>query len=139
MLTVKKLNAYLGLLTCVIAGFCPMLKVKIVIGLVTYNLFSSDIRLFLITYTLLGLTGFFLFLRKVGAYRFMTIVIAIWSLLMAAAVFFKSSNYFGIKFWDKFLAKAIHFQWGWIVLFLGVVILITSVRKLPVTGEAPKV
>ncbi|MNJ05618.1 hypothetical protein D3C73_1670510 [compost metagenome] len=48
---------------------------------------------------------------------------------MAAAVWFKVNNYFGSKFFDKMLSKTIHFQWGWIVLLVAVLLLATSVKK----------
>lgn len=127
MLTVNKINAYLGLLLAVIAGtVAPMIKVPIKGN---WNLYQTDSRLFFITSAIIALTAFVLFIRKVKAFRFFTIALAIWSLLMAAAVYFKSNHYFGAKFFDKVLASTISYQWGWVVLLVAVVLLLSSVRK----------
>jgi hypothetical protein len=52
---------------------------------------------------------------------------------MAAAVYFKSTHYFGLKLADNLLGKAIHFQWGWIILAIGAVLLLFSVKKETLT------
>lgn len=127
MLIIRKTNAYLGLVLAVIAaGISPMIKVPIKGN---WNLYQTDSRLFLITFALIAATAFCLFLRQIKAFRFFTVVFLVWSLLMAAAVYFKSNNYFGRKFWDGILAKTIHYQWGWIVLLLAVLLLLSSVKK----------
>jgi len=127
MLIIRKTNAYLGLILAVIAaGISPIIKVPIKGN---WNLYQTDSRLFLITFALIAATAFCLFLRQIKAFRFFTIVFLVWSLLMAAAVYFKSNNYFGRKFWDGMLAKTIHYQWGWIVLLVAVLLLLSSVKK----------
>lgn len=127
MLIIRKTNAYLGLILAVIAaGISPMIKVPIKGN---WNLYQTDSRLFLITFAIIAATAFCLFLRQIKAFRFFTIVFLVWSLLMAAAVYFKSNNYFGRKFWDGMLAKTIHYQWGWIVLLVAVLLLLSSVKK----------
>jgi hypothetical protein len=127
MLIVKKINAYIGLILAIIAiTISPILKVPIKGN---WNLYQTDSRLFFISFVIVALTAFFLFLKQLRAFRFFAIVLFIWSILMAAAVYFKSNNYFGSKFFDKVLAKTLHYQWGWIVLLVAVLLLITSVKK----------
>ncbi|MEJ5996173.1 hypothetical protein WG904_17220 [Pedobacter sp. Du54] len=127
MLIVNKINAYIGLLLTVIAiTVCPMIKVPFKGNWVLYQ---TDQSLFIISFAIIGIAGLCLFVRKLGAFRLMSFVLFIWSLLMAAAVYFKSNHYFESKFFDKLLAKTIHYQWGWIVLLVGVLLLLTSVKK----------
>lgn len=127
MLVINKINAYIGLLLTLIAiSICPMIKVPFKGN---WNLYQTDQRLFLISVAIIGITGLCLFVRKLGAVRLLSFVLFVWGLLMAAAVYFKSNNYFGSKFFDKVLAKTIHYQWGWIVLLVGILLLMTSVRK----------
>ena len=128
MLTIHKTNAYLGLLLAVIAGsIAPIIKVPLQGN---WNLYQTDSRLFFMTWAIIALAAFALFIRRVKAFKFFNIVLAIWSLLMAFAVYFKSNHYFGAKFFDKALAKTIHYQWGWVVLLVAVILLFTSVRKV---------
>ncbi len=127
MLVIKKINAYIGLLLATIAiSICPMIKVPLKGN---WNLYQTDERLFFISFAIIGITGLCLFVRKLGAFRLLAFVLFIWSALMAAAVYFKTNNYFDSKFFDKLLAKTIHYQWGWIVLLVAVLLLITSVKK----------
>ncbi len=127
MLIVNKINAYIGLLLAVIAiSISPIIKVPIKGN---WNLYQTDSRLFFITLALIALASLCLFVRQLKAFRLLTFVLFAWSLLMAAAVYFKSNHYFNSKFFDKVLAKTIHYQWGWIVLLVAVVLLVTSVRK----------
>ncbi len=127
MLVVKKINAYIGLILGAIAiTIAPMLKVPVKGN---WNLYQADPRLLYISLAILALTALFLFVRALGMFRVMTIIALIWSAIMAAAVWFKVNNYFGSKFFDKMLSKTIHFQWGWIVLLVAVLLLATSVKK----------
>lgn len=127
MLTINKINAYLGLLLAVIAAtVAPIIKVPIKGN---WNLYQTDSRLFFITSAIIAVTAFALFIRKIVAYRFFTRLLFVWSLLMAVAVYFKSNHYFGAKFFDKVLASTINYQWGWVVLLVAVLLLLTSVRK----------
>jgi hypothetical protein len=127
MLILRKINAYIGLILAIIAvSIAPILKVPVKGN---WNLYQTDSRLFFISFLLIALTSFCLFLKQLKAFRFLAFVLLIWSLMMAAAVYFKSNNYFGSKFFDKVLAKTIHYQWGWVVLLVAVLLLVTSVRK----------
>ena len=127
MLVIKKINAYIGLLLAVIAiTICPMIKVPFKGN---WNLYQTDDRLFFISFAIIGITSLCLFVRQLNMFRLLSFVLFVWSLLMAAAVYFKSNHYFNAKFFDKVLAKTIHYQWGWIVLLVAVLLLVTSVKK----------
>ena len=127
MLILRKTNAYIGLLLAIIATtISPIIKVPIKGN---WNLYQTDVRLFFITLVIVAFISFCIFLRQLRAFRFFTIVFFVWGLLMAAAVYFKSNNYFGKKFFDGILAKTIHYQWGWIVLLVAMLLLVTSIKK----------
>lgn len=127
MLIIKKTNAYLGLILALIAiTIAPMLKVPFKGN---WNLYQADPRLLFISLAVLAITAFCLFLKQLRGFKLFSVIFAIWTVLMAAAVYFKTNNYFGSKFFDKALAKTIHYQWGWIVLLVAVILLITSVKK----------
>ena len=128
MLIVKKVNAYIGLLLATIATcVSPIIKVPFKGN---WNLYQTDSRLFFITISIIALASLSLFVRQLKSFRILAFVLFFWSFLMAAAVYFKSNNYFNSKFFDKVLAKTIHYQWGWIVMLVAVLLLITSVRKI---------
>lgn len=127
MLIVKKINAYIGLILATIAiTIAPMLKVPFKGN---WNLYQADPRLLYISLAIVALATLFLFVRALSMFRIMAIVTLIWSAIMAAAVWFKINNYFGSKFFDKVLSKTIHFQWGWIVLLVGVVFMLFSIKR----------
>ena len=86
MLIVNKPIALLGLIILFAAAFCPMLQVKILFNLVTWGLYKTDPRLFLITYAIVAITALCFFVRQLKAYRLLTRVLLVWILLMAAAV-----------------------------------------------------
>lgn len=109
------------------AIFCPFLRVPL-IG--NWNLYQTDMRLFLITYGLLGICTFLFFIRKIQAFRIMTFVLAVWAILAILAVYFTINNYFGFKFIDGIISKTIHFKWGWFVFFIGIITLIVSTKKV---------
>jgi len=127
MLVLNKFRAWLGILLCVVASFCPMLKVPIKGN---WNLYQSDARLFLITYAIIGLSILILFIRKAGAFRFMSVVMGIWYILAVGAVYFTANNYTKYGFANKLIGKVVHFQWGWIVFLVGVIFMLFSARKV---------
>lgn len=129
MLVVNKPMALIGLILVAVAGFCPILQVKIIFEWVNWGLYKTDIRLFLITYSFIALMALCFFVRQLKAFRLLTRVMFVWVGIMAAAVYFKSTHYFGLKFADNILGKAIHFQWGWIILAIGAILLLFSVKK----------
>ena len=118
--------AWLGILLCFIASFCPILKVPIKGN---WNLYQSDSRLFFITYFLLAITTFVLFLNERGAFKFLGFTLAVWYVLSLFAVWFTASNYTSHKFVDRLLFRTIHFQWGWIVVLVGVALIVFSVKR----------
>lgn len=137
MLVINKFKAFLGILLCLVAGFCPMLKVPIKGN---WNLYQSDARLFFITYAIIALITLLFVIRKAAAFRFMSFVMAIWYVLAVVAVFFTKNNYTKYGFANKLIGKVVHFQWGWIVFLVGVVFLLFSVNRLNnmPTANVPK-
>ncbi|MGE6221558.1 hypothetical protein ACQKCH_17175 [Nubsella zeaxanthinifaciens] len=129
MLVVNKPMALIGLFLLLIAAFCPILQVQIIFKLVSWTLYKTDVRLFLITYALVALMGLSFFVRQLRAFKILTRVMFGWVILMAVAVYFKSTHYFNFKIADNLLGKAIHFEWGWIILLIGSVLLLFSVKK----------
>jgi predicted membrane channel-forming protein YqfA (hemolysin III family) len=133
MLTLRKINAYIGLILVLIAAtVAPMLRISIVGN---WNLYQTDERLFFITFTLLAVTAFCLFLRQIRAFRFFSFLLLLLSVLMAIAVYFQSHHYLGKKLFDGLISKTISYQWGWIVLLVGVLLLVTSVKKQELSVE----
>jgi len=127
MLIVNKINAYIGLLLALLAiGICPMIKVPLKGN---WTLYQTDNRLFFISLAILAITALCLYVRQLGAFRRLSWVFFLWSLLMGAAVYFKSNHYFNSRFFDRILSKTIHYQWGWLVLLVAALLLITSARK----------
>lgn len=127
MLVLNKVNAYIGLLLAVIGyTICPLIKVPFQGN---WNLYHTDSRLFFISLALLAILALCFFVRQLSAFRKVSIVFFIWNIIMAAAVYFKSNNYFNSKFFDKILAKTINYQWGWIVILVAAILLLTCVRK----------
>lgn len=126
MLVLNKFVAWLGILLCIIASFCPILKVPIKGN---WNLYQSDAKLFFITYALISIAVFFLFIRKVAAFRFMSFAMAIWYVLALIAVYFTAHNYTKYHLANKFIGKVVHFQWGWIVLLVGILFMLYSVKR----------
>jgi hypothetical protein len=127
MLILRKTNAYIGLILAVIAiSIAPMLRVPIKGN---WNLYQTDTRLFFISFALLAITSFCLFIRQLRGFKIFSILLLIWSLLMAAAVYFQSNNYTKSAFANKLIGKVVHYQWGWIVLLVAVLLLVTSVRR----------
>jgi len=126
MLVLNKFRAWLGILLCVVASFCPMLKVPIKGN---WNLYQSDARLFIITYAIIALLVLILFIRKAGAFRFMSFVMGIWYILAVGAVYFTANNYTKYGFANKLIGKVVHFQWGWIVFLVGVIFMLFSTKR----------
>jgi len=126
MLILNKFRAFVGVLLCIIASFSPMLKVPIKGN---WNLYQSDARLFMITYAIIVISVLFLFIRKAGAFRFMSFVMSIWYVLAVVAVYFTANNYTKYGFANKLIGKVVHFQWGWIVFLVGVLFMLFSTKR----------
>lgn len=134
MLILSKFRAWLGVLLCFISGFCPMLKVPIKGN---WNLYQSDARLFFITYAIIALSVLVLFVRKAGAFRFMSFVMGIWYVISIIAVYFTANNYTKYGIANKLIGKVVHFQWGWIVLLVGVLFMLFSVKLVVSSVDTP--
>lgn len=128
MLIVRKTNAYIGLILAIIAiSVAPMLRVPIKGN---WNLYQTDTRLFFISFALLAITTLCLLIRQLRGFKLFSMLFFVLSLLMAGAVYFQSNNYTKSAFANKFIGKVVHYQWGWIVLLVAVLLLITSVKKV---------
>lgn len=129
MLVLNKTTVLLGLILVGIAGLCPLLEVQIIFKWISWNLYKIDIRLFIITYAMLAIMALCYFVRQIKTFKLLSRVLFLWILLMAGAIYFKSTHYSGIGIADSLLGKAIHFQWGWILYIVGAVLLLASVEK----------
>ncbi|SMG34558.1 hypothetical protein [Sphingobacterium psychroaquaticum] len=128
MYILRKPMAIVGMIISVLAPvFLPFLRVPIKGN---WNLYQTDVSLFFITNGILGLCMLAFFLRKVSVFRWLTRFYLAWCVLGFVAVYFKINNYFGMKFVDGLLSKTLHLKWGWIVLFIGALILVFSVKKI---------
>jgi len=132
MMIIRKPLAILGISICLFAGLCPILRVPIKGN---WNLYQTDVSLFFITYFLILLTAFTFFIRQLSGFRIMSRILLCWYILAISAVYFKINHYFGWKFADRILAKGIHFQWGWIVLLLGILTLLWSTKNSKVIKD----
>lgn len=128
MYILNKIYASLGIAIAFLSTlFCPFLKVPLKGN---WNLFQTDLILFGLKIGLLALLVFFFFLRKVSLFRWTSLVFFAWSIVGFLAVYFKINNYFGMKFVDGLLAKTLELKWGWLVLFLGAIIICLSTKKV---------
>ena len=105
--------------------FCPFLNIPLKKD---WNLYQVDTALFLITMGILGLNVLLFFMRKLKAFQISSIVLLAWLALALAAVYFQINNYFGMKLIDGLISKAVTLSWGWIVIFVGAVLILLSVR-----------
>lgn len=105
--------------------FCPFLNIPLKKD---WNLYQVDTALFLITMGILGLNVLIFFMRKLRAFQISSIALLAWLALALAAVYFQINNYFGMKLIDGLISKAVTLSWGWIVIFVGAVLISLSVR-----------
>lgn len=105
--------------------FCPFLNIPLKKD---WNLYQVDTALFLITMGILGLNVLLFFMRKLRAFQISSIALLVWLALALAAVYFQINNYFGMKLIDGLISKAVTLSWGWIVIFVGAVLISLSVR-----------
>ena len=107
--------------------FTPFLRVPIKGN---WNLYELDTSLFMVTIGILGLCVLAFFLRKVSFFRITSRVFFVWTIIGFLGVYFKINNFFGMKFVDGLLSKTLHLKWGWIVFFLGALLMLLSVKKV---------
>lgn len=128
MLILNKPLAIVGMLTASLSTvLCPFVKGPLVSA---WNMYQTDYYLFFITIGLLGLSLLMFVMRFIRAYQISTYVFFVWYLISLGGVYFKVNNYFGLKLFDGLLSKTIHLKYGWLVLLLGALIMILSVRKI---------
>ncbi|MCT1524168.1 hypothetical protein [Sphingobacterium hotanense] len=105
--------------------FCPFLNIPLKKD---WNLYQVDTALFLITMGILGLNVLLFFMRKLRAFQISSIALLAWLAVALTAVYFQINNYFGMKLIDGLISKAVTLSWGWIVIFVGAVLISLSVR-----------
>ncbi len=128
MYILRKPIALFGITVAALSSiFCPFLKIPIKGN---WNLYQTDTSLFLITMGFLGLSVLFFAVRKINMYRYASWGFLGWTILGLTAVYFKINNYFGFKLVDGLLSKTIHLKWGWVVLILSAVVMVSSVQKV---------
>lgn len=129
-----KAQGVIGAVIMAAGGMCPLVHVP-VIG--NWNYFGIDQSLGIIFYVIviLGLAGGLL--NKTGLMRFSGWAAIFLVILTIAAVWFKSHDSFSFIHFKKLInlaAGMVKYKWGWFVILLGVLPLIT-VRKKAVIAE----
>lgn len=120
--------ALLGFIVVFLSSiFCPFLNIPLKKD---WNLYQVDTSLFLITMGILGLTVLLFFMRKLRGFQIASYVLLGWMILALGAVYFQINNYFGTKLIDGLISKAVTLSWGWLVIFVGVIMICFSVRTI---------
>lgn len=131
MYYIRKILALFSIVGALLSTiFCPFLKVFLA-G--SWNLYKVDTSLFFITNGILLILLLLVISNKAKLFRFTSVLFVLWCLLAVVAVFFKTNNFFGMKFADGLIAKSISFQWGWPVLILFSVLIVFSSSKVKTT------
>lgn len=120
--------AFLAIIVAALSTvLCPFLKVVLIKN---WNMYQVDAGLFYITNGLLAILLVTVLTQKAKLFSFFSKTFFIWCLVAVAGVYFKTNNFFGMKFADGILSKAIQFKWGWIVLFFTAGLLLWSSKKI---------
>ena len=127
-----KAQGVIGAIIMAVGGMCPLVHVPI-IG--NWNYFGIDPYLGTMFYvvTVLALAGGLL--DKTGLIRFTGWAALILVILTIGAVWFKSHDAFGFIHFKKLInlaAGMVKFKWGWLVILVGVLPLITVRKKVVV-------
>lgn len=125
-----KAQGVIGAIIMAVGGMSPLVHVP-VIG--NWNYFGIDPYLGTMFYvvTILALAGGLL--DKTGLIRFTGWAALILVILTIAAVWFKSHDAFGFIHFKKLInlaAGMVKFKWGWLVILVGVLPLITVRKKV---------
>lgn len=112
-----------------VGGFCPMVHLP-VMG--NWNYFGIDGTLGTLFYLLVVLALVASFMGKSSLIRFAGWAALGLVLLTFAAVYFKSHDYFSFIHFKKLVnlaAGVVKYKWGWFVILLGALVLITVRRE----------
>lgn len=119
----------IGSLIMAAGGMCPLVHVPI---MGNWNYFDIDQTLGIAFYVLvvLGLIGSFA--QKAGLIRFAGWAAVGLVLLTLAGVYFKSHDYFSFLPFKKLVnlaAGLVKYKWGWFVILIGAIVLITTRKR----------
>jgi hypothetical protein len=126
----------IGAVIMAIGGMCPLIHVP-VMG--NWNYFNLDVTLGSIFYVLVVLALIGSFLQKAGLLRFIGWAAIVFVILTLIAVYFKTHNYFSFIHFKKlinFASGVVKYKWGWFVIVIGALTLIT-IRKPKLVASAP--
>jgi hypothetical protein len=131
-----KNQGIVGAVIMAVGGFCPLIHLPI-IG--NWNYFDIDPTLGTLFYVLVVLALAGSFMGKSGLIRFSGWAALILVLVTLAGVYFKSHDYFSFVHFKKLVnlaAGVVKYRWGWFVILLGALVLITvrgSKKIIPAT------
>jgi len=120
-----KNQGIIGAVIMAAGGFCPLVHLPI-IG--NWNYFDIDPTLGTAFYVLVVLALAGSFMGKVGLIRFSGWAALVLVLVTLAGVYFKSHDYFSFVHFKKLVnlaAGVVKYKWGWFVILLGALVLIT--------------
>src|ERR1700748_1704290 len=114
--------SFLGFVLVLIGAYCPLVVFKIVVNWKHYNLFGLN-QPYGITVLLMAVIGILaVILDKRALIKISAYVSFVLVALIFAGVIFQVHNTLGelpFNFLAALFAKAIHFKWGWYLLFAG--------------------
>lgn len=114
-----------GAVIMAVGGFCPLIHLPI-IG--NWNYFDIDPTLGTLFYVLAVLALAGSFMGRSGLVRFSGWAALVLVLVTLAGVYFKSHDYFSFVHFKKLVnlaAGVVKYKWGWFVILLGALVLIT--------------
>ena len=120
-----KNQGIVGAVIMAVGGFCPLVHLPI-IG--NWNYFDIDPTLGTMFYVLVVLALAGSFMGKSGLIRFSGWAALVLVLVTLAGVYFKSHDYFSFVHFKKLVnlaAGVVKYKWGWFVILLGALVLIT--------------
>lgn len=120
-----KNQGIIGAVIMAVGGFCPLIHLPI-IG--NWNYFDIDPTLGTLFYVLVVLALAGSFMGKSGLVRFSGWAALVLVLVTLSGVYFKSHDYFSFVHFKKLVnlaAGVVKYKWGWFVILLGALVLIT--------------
>lgn len=107
--------------------FCPFVRVP---SAGNWTFFELNQVLFYISIGLLALGLLFMLAKQIRYYIIFTYIFSGWCLSCFLAVYFKMNNIFGLQLLDSIISKTIELKWGWVILFIGAILLLLSIRPV---------
>ena len=119
----------LGLILVVVGSFLPLVHVPI-IG--NWNYWEVDHYLAVFCWVICVCILFSILNNKLSLVKIFSFLLLILFVFTTLAVKYQAMNYFSFlpfKSWSKALVSTVKLQWGWLVEFLGAIILLISKSK----------